>query len=676
MSFIDISQDFGPRTEPMSDPLSRDALPAGFTLGGCKILEPLSTDGLGILYLAHDDALARDVLIREHFPSRWVQRTEHTQVMLRAGADSQARASALEVFLQEGRWLVRLDNPSIAKVYRLWEQNGTAYMMMPFYQGETLGETLKRMTEPVTETWLRKLLIPVLGALQTLHDVGCYHLALSPERIWLTPEGRPMLLDLSESSTVLGKRWHHADSVDRSYSPIEQFSHGAEFPIGPWTDLYALASVVHQALVGCPPTSAAILGPKDQLAPLAETLIDSQPRYASLPYSIGFLSAIDKALLILPQARPQSVAEFEANMGSLQATHTPADAQTLPEQPGPDGLPDGAGTDPAAQAAIAMAISSLPWLSAQEPNVPVAAPAQPLAQPPAQPIIERALATRADPVTVTIPVAFAARPSFTQTFAPVPMPMPRPVLQAPIAHVVQPSFANTKTNTNNSASHVEPVFQPTSVPPSTLARQWGSAPLVIPQAPARLPNRTSSRVWLTTLLVSVLCALGLGWYATQEGGLPAVVSSAPSAPNTMMLPVPVPQVVPVTEPAPSAIVRSTTTPEPAQPSAIATAPASVVAPAASPAVATVLAPSKPVAAPAVQPPTSSEKSKPQPEKRIAKRKPVVEVEKSPEVHTNPRATCAGKANFSLVYCMQTQCSRPHFSRHPQCVAFRIDGEAR
>jgi serine/threonine protein kinase len=669
MSFIDISQDFGPRTEPMSDPLSSDALPVGFVLGGCKILEPLSTDGMGILYRAHDDALERDVLIREHFPARWVQRAEHTQVVLRPGTDPQVTGVALEAFLQEGRWLVRLDHPSIAKVYRLWEQNSTAYMMMPFYRGETLGAALKSMTEPVTEVWLRKLLIAVLGALQTLHDAGCYHLALSPERIWLTPEGRPMLLDLSESSTVSGKRWHHADSVDRSYAPIEQFSHGADFAIGPWTDLYALASVVHQALLGCPPTSAAILGPKDHLAPLAETLLDSQPRFASLSYSIGFLSAIDKALSILPQERPQSAAEFEASIGSLPLVSSQTNAQTLPGQPGPDGLSDGAGTDPAAQAAIAMAISSLPWLVGQEPasSGPVPAPVPP---PPVLPLVPRPVASGAAPVTVTIPVAFASRPSFTQTVA--PMPVPVPVSSVPAARAVPATVP---------IGHVEPVFQPTSAPPSTLARQWISPPLAIPKSPSfspPLPRRASYSGWLLALFVGVLCALGLGWYAAQDGNFSQMMGRISSAPNTASAPISAVKVSPATDSVPSAAARPDYA-EPMQPniaSSVVPLPVPVPEVPVPPAVATVLAPSQPVTAPALKPSASMDKTQVQSEKRVAKLKPVVEADKLHATPTNPRAVCAGKANFSLVYCMQTQCSRSHFSRHPQCVAFRIDGEAR
>jgi hypothetical protein len=47
---------------------------------------------------------------------------------------------------------------------------------------------------------------------------------------------------------------------------------------------------------------------------------------------------------------------------------------------------------------------------------------------------------------------------------------------------------------------------------------------------------------------------------------------------------------------------------------------------------------------------------------------------APAQADTPRATCGSRTNFSLVYCMETQCKRPKFAQHPQCTAMRLRGE--
>jgi hypothetical protein len=49
---------------------------------------------------------------------------------------------------------------------------------------------------------------------------------------------------------------------------------------------------------------------------------------------------------------------------------------------------------------------------------------------------------------------------------------------------------------------------------------------------------------------------------------------------------------------------------------------------------------------------------------------------APTEPDNPRAVCGPRSNFSLTYCMETQCKRPKFQRHPQCIVLRERGEIR
>jgi serine/threonine protein kinase len=699
MSLIDPSQAFGPNTEPMLSFLEDEALPIGTVLGGCQIMEPISIDGMSILYLATDSALQRDVLIREHFPAKWMRRENEIQVVLREGADDLVRAQALEAFLKEGRLLGKLDHPSIVKVHRFWEQNQTAYMMMPFYQGETLAALLQRITIPITETWLRQLLSALLGALQALHTAGCYHLAITPDNIWITPEGVPILLNLSESNVVIGERLHASDSLDRSYSPIEQFSHGASLRLGPWSDFYALAAVIHQAIMGHPPTPAAILGFDDHLVPLAEALLDRNPRESKLDYSLAFLAAIDQALSVLPEHRPQTAVEFEASLVGSAPAASGASAERLPEQTGPDGFSDTPRADPAAEAAIAMAISSLPWIAQKEP------PKEPLFDPsniPTEPVFVRPQSTQklTQPQPQYVEPA-SALPVRSAAPAPAPAPAPRAV---PIAVA---------------ARQVEPVFKPTVAPASTFEEQWIQPPLgggkSVRSATLQPPQSSKKGLWAGVWL-AVFSAIGLGIYVSQsadvsnganvQAGQAKIPVSVPSA----SLPTPTrPVTLDRSDPSTSATSASI----PALPSALVTASAPVsVQPTPASSVTTVVVPSRPVALAKPLQPTRTEmqiekaqraekiraqnhlaqearKTARVAQKEAAKKaaQEVVNIRLAeqaarkktapkPVTTATPRGACSGKANFALVYCMQNQCGRPAFSRHPQCVAFRIDGEVR
>ena len=73
--------------------------------------------------------------------------------------------AGLKSFVNEARLLARFDHPSLVKVYRFWEENGTAYMAMPFYEGPTLKTALADLGHAPSEAQLRAWLTPLLDAL-------------------------------------------------------------------------------------------------------------------------------------------------------------------------------------------------------------------------------------------------------------------------------------------------------------------------------------------------------------------------------------------------------------------------------------------------------------------------------------------------------------------------------
>jgi hypothetical protein len=109
-----------------------------------------------------------------------------------------------------------------------------------------------------------------------------------------------VLLDFGAARRVIGDRSHALTAILKPhFAPIEQYADVAAMRQGPWTDLYGLASTVYYLLTGQPPLPAAARALHDELPPLARL----QPSGCSM----AFLQAVDWAMAVRPQERPQSV---------------------------------------------------------------------------------------------------------------------------------------------------------------------------------------------------------------------------------------------------------------------------------------------------------------------------------------------------------------------------------
>jgi hypothetical protein len=307
---------------PQASAIDHDALPPGTRLAEFEIECVLGIGGFGIVYRAIDHALQRRVAIKEYLPTSLVVRGAGGQIELR----SQAQADTFELgrrsFLNEARLLARFDHPSLVKVYRFWEANQTAYMVMPYYEGITLREARRDMSMPPTEAWLRSLLGPLLGALDVLHRAQVYHRDIAPDNILLlgdaSGEGdsHPVLLDFGAARHVIGDHTQTLTAIVKpSFAPIEQYAESAQLKQGPWTDIYALAAVVHYCFTGRPPMPATTRVVHDDL-PALRTIGSSIERDFGRRYRSSLLAAVDHALAVRPADRPASVQAWRDEMNA------------------------------------------------------------------------------------------------------------------------------------------------------------------------------------------------------------------------------------------------------------------------------------------------------------------------------------------------------------------------
>lgn len=291
-----------------------DALRPGTRLDEFEVQGLLGVGGFGLVYRAYDHSLHRTVAIKEYMPAALAARLDGVSVSVRSSADQATYRSGLQSFIAEARLLAKFDHPSLVKVYRFWEANNTAYMVMPLYSGMTLSEARSLMKAPPPEAWLRTVLWSILQALHVLHQNDTLHRDISPDNIFLQDIGPPVLLDLGAARRAINDKPHKLTAVLKvNYAPIEQYAEAEDLDQGPWTDLYALAAVVYSCLRNAPPLPATARVVRDTM-PTVRSVAATVKEHFGLDYSDAFVRTISHALAVKPGDRPQSLAAFVTEM--------------------------------------------------------------------------------------------------------------------------------------------------------------------------------------------------------------------------------------------------------------------------------------------------------------------------------------------------------------------------
>ncbi|MFZ6673480.1 protein kinase domain-containing protein [Undibacterium sp. Xuan67W] len=285
-----------------------NCLAIGTRLNDFEVTGVLGEGGFGIVYLAFDHSLQRTVAIKEYMPGALAGRTSDASVVVRAERYKKTFDAGLKSFINEARLLAQFDHPSLVHVYRFWEENKTAYMVMRYYDGQTLKDIVNTRPEVITEDWLKAMIKQILEALDTLYRAKILHRDISPDNIIVQKNGDAVLLDFGSARQIIGDMTQGITVILKpGYAPVEQYSDDCEMEQGPWTDIYALAAVIYFTIVKSSPPISVARVIKDTLAPL-------QGRISS-GFTEQFLMAVDRSLAIQPQDRPQSVDEFRQSLG-------------------------------------------------------------------------------------------------------------------------------------------------------------------------------------------------------------------------------------------------------------------------------------------------------------------------------------------------------------------------
>ena len=287
---------------------SENCLPIGTRLADFEITGILGEGGFGIVYIAFDHSLQRNVAIKEYMPGVLAARAEDHSVRVRAERHQETFNVGLKSFINEARFLAQFDHPSLVKVYRFWEQNQTAYTAMQYYDGRTIKDIVTGSPELVNEEWCRKILKQILEALEMLYTMRILHRDVSPDNIIVQENGDAVLLDFGSARQIIGDRTRGLTVILKpGYAPVEQYAGDASLDQGAYTDIYALSAVIYFAIIKEAPATSIARMVKDPITPLAERGVDG--------YSTEFLAAIDKGLAVMAHERPQTIDAFRELMG-------------------------------------------------------------------------------------------------------------------------------------------------------------------------------------------------------------------------------------------------------------------------------------------------------------------------------------------------------------------------
>ena len=282
--------------------------------------------GFGITYLGWDQHLQTRVAIKEYLPRELAGRSsDRASVAVHSQDEGEQFRYGLEQFLREARTLAQLDHPNIVRVRHFFEDNGTAYLVMDYYQGLSLAEYVDQQGGRLAEGTARQLMLPILDGLRAAHAKNILHRDIKPQNLYLArlESGgvRPILLDFGAARQAMGEHSRSLSVVlTPGYAPFEQYHRRGKQ--GPWTDVYAAAAVLYRLVTGEAPPEATERREEDELQPAA--------RFGVSP---ALSDALAAGLAITPDARPQTVQAFHALLMGTVASPPAQLATTLPAEP-------------------------------------------------------------------------------------------------------------------------------------------------------------------------------------------------------------------------------------------------------------------------------------------------------------------------------------------------------
>jgi tetratricopeptide (TPR) repeat protein/predicted Ser/Thr protein kinase len=215
---------------------------AGLELGHFRVVRELGRGGMGVVYLAEDLKLGRQVALK----------------VLPPGFDKDGeRLRRLE---REARMAAGLNHPNVVTVYEIGVWEGRPFIAAEFVEGETLADTIVRGRLP--EAQAAAIAMQILAALAAAHGAGIVHRDLKPANIMVRPDGTVKVLDFGLARSACAPTGEEAATLTQTvpgrilgtpaYMSPEQWEGK---PADARSDIYAFGCILCEMLTGRRPGS-------------------------------------------------------------------------------------------------------------------------------------------------------------------------------------------------------------------------------------------------------------------------------------------------------------------------------------------------------------------------------------------------------------------------------------
>ncbi|MDO5574483.1 MAG: serine/threonine-protein kinase [bacterium] len=306
-------------------------LPPYTVLAGKYLIgKVIGEGGFGVTYLGWDLNLEMKVAVKEYFPTGLATRdTTHTsvpQLQVIQGNAKEYFDKGIKKYTEEAKLLSRFSKEEgIVSIKDYIYENGTAYIVMEYIDGETLKDEMSRMQHPYSEELVLKRIIPVLKVLESVHSVGIMHRDISPDNIMVEKNGNIRLIDFGSARVTTGDSNKSLTiTLKHGYAPEEQYrTKGNQ---GPWTDVYSICATMYRMLTGEVPEDAMDRLHQDNLKPVCDYPIKCTKAVSD---------AIMKGLSVKAEDRYQTIQELrDAIEGKSKETDpVNADDKSLHKNP-------------------------------------------------------------------------------------------------------------------------------------------------------------------------------------------------------------------------------------------------------------------------------------------------------------------------------------------------------
>lgn len=252
-------------------------------------------------YLAWDLENEQQVIIREFLPVKLVKRGEDgLELVPKVEEVARLYQYGLDRVIKEAKLFAKVDHPNVVREHEYFTENGTVYRVSDYHPGASLAYILQQQGGKVTPRTAVTIMMPLLEGIQAGHEQGLVHGSISPENIYLTKTGRPMLLSFRTTQLLLAQRISNLEAFQQAgFSPPEQYTPRGKH--GPWSDVYGAGATLYTMLSGkiLPDVPARLR------EDVAHTLIDQ-----TFELSAGTREALKAALDMNITRRPQTIETF------------------------------------------------------------------------------------------------------------------------------------------------------------------------------------------------------------------------------------------------------------------------------------------------------------------------------------------------------------------------------